>query len=139
MLKTDTEDIKQKVEEGERLDWDLEHCWSEPGPRGMSLKNRETFVPFRYVRKWQECNEERIQRALKRFKTLKLKVTFALEEHVEDLNRRRGKPPNPKEKPNKKFVGLVGKTIFIKQIPTPGMLWQIVKAMQDAAKEAAKK
>lgn len=118
-------------------DFDLEHCWSEPGPRKMSVKDRETFVPNRFVRKWSESNEEKMANALKRFKSLKLRVIFQVEEHSDDIQRRSG--VKPKVKFDKRWTTMVGKTLFIKKIPNQGMMIQIIKLMQDAAKEAAKR
>lgn len=118
-------------------DYDWEHVWTEPGPRGMQLKSHENFVPQKYIRRWHESNEERLLRALKSLKSLKLRVKFEIEESGEDVARRRGVLPDDKFK--KQFHALKGKTIQIRKIPTIGMLWQIVKAMQDAAVEAAKK
>lgn len=121
-----------------RAEWDLEHCWSEPGPKGMRLKNRETFAPARYVRKWKEGNEEMMLHSLEKFKTLSLRVCFEIEEHIDHVARRTGKIPKAPNK-KKRWTRLIGKTLFVKKIPNQGMLWQVVKAMQDAAVEAAKR
>ncbi len=122
----------------EREDWDLAHAWSPPGKRGMRLKNRETFVPGRYVRKWEEGNEEMMLRALKRFKSLKVRVIFQVEEDKEDVARRTNKNRLSGDR-KVKWTPLKGKTLQIKKIPSIGMVWQLVKAMQDAAVETANK
>lgn len=121
-----------------RKEWDLEHCWTEPGPRGMATKDRKDFVPYRYVRKWKESNEERIKNALERFKSLRLRIKFELEEHIDDVNNRLGKPINRDAPWKKKWVPIVGATITVRKIPSAGMLWQFVNACQTALKELAR-
>lgn len=124
------------TKDGELID--QKHAWSEPGPRGMRTKNRETFVPNSYVRRWQEGNEEKMIRAMKRFKSLKMKVIFFIEEDKEDIARRTN--TNKLGGPTKtKWTGIRGKTIFIKNIPNQGMFFQLIKAMQDAAVEVVQK
>ena len=113
-------------------------AWTPPGPRGMSMKDREKYIPNEYVRKWTEGNEEMMLHSLKRFKSLKIRVLFQLEEHKDDearrLNRNRNGGPNPK-----KWTTIRGKTIQIRKIPNQGMAFQLIKAMQDAALEISKK
>lgn len=112
--------------------------WTEPGPRKMSAKFRERFIPQKYVRKWIEGNEEMIQRALKRFKRLKLRIDFCLLESRADTWNRKGLSIDPVLEKQKKFTKLRGKSIVIRGIPTPGMVFKIIKAVCDAAEGATK-
>lgn len=118
-------------------DW-REKVWSKPGGRGMSLKDREKFVPQKYLRRWEEGNEEMFLRALKRFKSLKLRVIFQLEEDKEDIARRRGKNKLGGFG-DKHWTTIRGKTVFVKKIPNQGMLIQLIKSMQEAALGVAKR
>lgn len=121
-----------------RPGWDLENSWSPEGPRGMAIKDRSTFAPAKYVRKWKAGNEERIKEALETLKSLKIRVLFQILEHQDDIYKREDKGIH-RGKVKKKYTTLRGKTLIIKQVPSAGMVWQIIDKMQEAAREMAKK
>lgn len=103
-----------------------EKKWTAPGNRGMVLKSpsiefEETPAKRKWKRKWAAGNEERLVGALKRFKSLKLRVVFAIWE--EDENR------------YQKYKTLAGTTLVFRKIPTIGLVWKIVKAVTDLAVE----
>lgn len=104
----------------------------------MAIKDRSTFAPNSFVRRWEVSNEEMIRDAMKSLKSLKLRVHFQILEHQDDIYRRKGKGIH-RGVIKKKYTTLKGKTLIIKKIPSPGMVWQIVNAIQNAAREMVKK
>jgi len=86
-----------------------------PGFRGMTLTAFSEDGPTKYVRKWAACNEERLILAIKKYKSLKLRIRFDLWEE--------------KEGKSGTYRLLSGRTLVFRKIPTIGMFWKIVEGL----------
>jgi len=131
---TDSDSERSVQKKLDRTGWNVDNWWTPKGPRGMQISRKDRYMPNRYVRKWKEGNEEMLLHALRRFKSLRMRVVFQMEEATEDFNIRNGKPRRAGEKP-RRWTVVKGKTLTIKKIPNQGMFWRIIEGCFDKSLE----